>query len=94
MSCKDEILAAAVESEFYIGDEDLDDSPIRYLEIVGFQQSKLRIWVKYVPHRWAVVNNALLLKIVFLKINPQRIFSANQPMPCGDATVLFGVFRI
>lgn len=94
MSNQHDIVPATVESDFYIGDEDIDDSPVRYLEIVGFQQSKLRCGVKYFPNRLTAASHATLLKVISVKINHQKTFSAHKPNVSGDAIVLYRVFRI
>lgn len=91
ISYQDEILPLIVESEFLIGDEDIDHSP--HIQIVRFSQSKLRTNAR--PFCGWVLNKNLQTSksqsgvFVFRKFLISQIFHKHR-----STSVLLSVFRI
>lgn len=89
-SYQDEILPNLIESEFFIGDEDVDPSPARYLEIFRFHHSQVRSCC----NNWSLVSLNSFLRYSSDKKNLEHFQDVDKLWHPEDFTILYSSFRI
>jgi hypothetical protein len=89
-SYQDEILPDLLASEFLFGDEDVDPSPARYLELFGLQHTLTRNFC----NTWPSVSTDAFIRFASLNRKQPSLLNSHWLSHSKDFHILYSTFRI